>query len=185
MLDREESVVETLPTSIAPSPMAPIAPRAPIAPTAEDRASDGTDGASMVEEALDEWRTLDLEEQESASESTISESTIEELPPPESRARPEFEFASEVLTAVRDLAEPEPELPARARARGSSPEPSTASIPRRVSCCRRGASRRSRRSRKRMPSSPLNRSARLRPSVAPRVPARPRRSRTRARRRAT
>lgn len=114
MLDREESVVETLPTSIAQTSTAPTADQgvAPNAPIADDRASDETDGASMLEEALDEWRTLDLEEQESPSESSI-----EELPPPEPRARPEFEFASEVLTAVRELAEPEPELPARAGTR--------------------------------------------------------------------
>ena len=118
ILDREESVVETLPpplTVIAdPEPLAsrpelePVAGDfvdvgEPMSDTTSDEEPASDEEEDPVEQALETWRTLDHEDAPETVEST-------------SRARPEYEFGSELASAIRELA-------------GSESSPETRALP--------------------------------------------------------
>ncbi len=107
ILDREESVVETLPLPITgladPSTLDPRPKLEPVAgdfvdveeamsaDAGEDPISDETSDEDPIDQALETWRTLDHEDAPEPVESS-------------SRARPEYEFGSELASAIRELA---------------------------------------------------------------------------------
>ena len=111
ILDREESVVETLPPlgmlgDVRPPMTDPVAAD-PVAADfvdvdvdgdgAEEEASvaEESEAADPYEEALEAWRALDQEDADLAESAAL---------PSEPRARPEYEFGSELSTAIRELA---------------------------------------------------------------------------------
>jgi len=111
ILDREESVVETLPPPLAaledvrPAMTDPVAADFVDVDGADEEAAVAEQGevADPFDEALEAWRTLDQED------------ALPEPGPVEPRARPEYEFGSELSTAIRELA-------------GSASSPATSSI---------------------------------------------------------
>jgi len=111
ILDREESVVETLPPlgmleSVRPPMTDPIATD-PVAADFVDVDVDGdgaeeetavaeeSEAADPFDEALEAWRTLDQEDASLVESGAL---------PVEPRARPEYEFGSELSSAIRELA---------------------------------------------------------------------------------
>jgi hypothetical protein len=130
ILDREESVVETLPPQLAaiadlgaldPRPklepvagdfvdvdeVMPVASSALLTPMTtsevEDPLSDEDPSSDCdpVEQALETWRTLDRED---APESVDAVSVHPVSVQSSARARPEYEFGSELASAIRELA---------------------------------------------------------------------------------
>jgi hypothetical protein len=103
ILDREESVVETLPPPLGVlEDVRPAMPE-PVAADfvhVDDLVEETTviassEAADPFDEALEAWRTLDREEAEVPETGAL---------PAEARARPEYEFGAELSTAIRELA---------------------------------------------------------------------------------
>jgi hypothetical protein len=112
ILDREESLGDPLapllaPTAFSGRPSGTLAPEAPH--PVEDRSPSVMPWASAdaVEEALAAWRSLDLQEL-SQADAGVSLAAAEEDPSSRpARARPEFEFGSELAAAMREIATPD------------------------------------------------------------------------------
>jgi hypothetical protein len=101
-LEREETSGDAATVSAAPAPEAIRAPERPRA------------GTDVVEEALAAWRARDLaeieDEPENETENEEVSAEADDLAPRPARARPEFEFGTELVAAMREIAEPGTEI---------------------------------------------------------------------------